>query len=194
MSGGFHRAGCCCGGEPDPEPGYDCTYCDTTPKYWTLTLSGITACPDCYNCGDGTSVDSCSVTGLNGTHVLPQVGSGSTSTACKWQLTGIGSWSVKHYNDTTCSTGVVTVSGNIRITLYRFATKWRLLIEGVGHTASPAYTMFWDEVNETADNECLDIATMTNERICGTCSDENVYGDVYLASGGTATLEAGDLT
>ena len=188
MSGNLLAAGCCC----LPEEGNDCSYCDFTSKYWTVTLSGITACPDCYDCGDGTSIDSCAVTGLNGTHLLTQVGLGAT--ACKWQVTGIGSWSVKHYNDTTCGGGEVTVSGDIRITLYRFATKWRLLIEGVGHSKSPAYTMFWDEVNETADQACLDIPAMTNERICGTCSDENVSGDVYLASGGAATFEAGDQT
>ena len=191
MSGNLLIAGCCC---TEIEEGYDCEHCDVTPKYWTVTLSGITACAGCDDCGDGSSVDSYTVSGLNGTHVLTQVGSESSSTACKWQLAGVGSWSVKHYNDTTCGSGEVVVSGDMRITLYRWATKWRLLVEGVGHTKSPAYTMFWDEVNETVDDECLDIATMTNERICGTCSDENVYGDVYLASGGTATFETGDQT
>ena len=192
MSGNILMAGCCCGDDDEIEEGYGCVYCEVTPKYWTVTLSGITACPNCMNCGDGTSVDSCTVSGLNGVHVLTQVGSASSSTACKWQLTGVGSWSAKHYNDTACGVGEVSVSGDMRITLYRFETKWRLLVEGVGHSKSPAYTMFWDEVDETVDDACLDIAAMTNERICGTCSDENVYGDVYVASGGSATLEAGD--
>ena len=69
-----------------------------------------------------------------------------------------------------------------------------MLVEGVGHSKSPTYSMFWDEVNESVDDDCLDIDTMTNERICGTCSDENVYGDVYLASGGSASLDPGDQT
>ena len=190
MSGNLLITGCCCGEEI--EEGYGCSYCDSTPKHWTVTLSGITACSGCMNCGDGTSVDSCAVSGLNGTHVLTQVGSASSSTACKWQVSGVGSWSAKHYDDGACGTGEASVSGDMRITLYRFETKWRLLVEGVGHSKSPAYSMFWDEVDETVDDECLEIGVMTNGLICGTCSDENVSGEVYVASGGTATLEAGD--
>jgi hypothetical protein len=189
VSGNILIAGCCC---TEIEEGYGCGYCEVTPKYWTVTLSGVTACGACDNCGDGSSVDSYAVSGLNGTHVLTQVGSGSESTACKWQVTGVGSWSVRHYDDTTCGAGGAGVSGDMRITLYRFETKWRLLVEGVGHSNSPTYSMFWDEVNETVDDACLDIATMTNERTCGVCSDDVVYGEVYAASGGTATLEAGD--
>jgi hypothetical protein len=190
VSGNLLITGCCCGSEI--EEGYGCTYCDSTPKHWTVTLSGIGACSGCMNCGDGTSVDSCQVGGLNGTHVLTQVGSASSSTACKWQVSGVGSWSAKHYNDGACGAGEMSVSGDMRITLYRFETKWRLLVEGVGHGKSPAYSMFWDEVDETVDDECLEIGVMTNGLICGTCSDENVSGEVFVASGGTATLEAGD--
>jgi len=184
---GFHRGGCCC----IEEAAADCEHCDFTPKYWTVTFSGVTACSGCDDCGDGTSCKDYAISGVNAVHVLEQ----HEQYACVWRKRDFGSWSVDHYSGTVCGTLKMAASGTLEVSLTRLAGKWRLVVEAYpGHGFSPSYRAFWTEVDESQDDDCLNVAAMTNDFACGTCSDPVVSGEVNLASGGTATLEAGDQT
>jgi len=127
------------------------------------------------------------ISGVNGTHVLEQY----ELNACVWRKQDFGAWAVNHYSDTACGTLETAADGTLTMSLIRTAGKWTFSIEAYQPGTSPAYWVFTDE---SADGDCLNVAAMTNERTCGACCDPAVAGDVHLASGGTATFEAGDQT
>jgi len=187
VSGILLPAGCCC-----IERGYDCGYCDFTPKYWTVTLSGIesSACTSCTNCsGASESFKDVSLSNLDGVHLLTQIGSGAN--ACLWAKENFGSWSYKgHGLAANCAGDVTNRSGSFSIYLRRTELIWELAVCLID-TLFSGRQAFYDSVAETADDDCLNIAAMANSLSCW-CGTSEVYA--HIADGGAATFEPGDRT
>jgi hypothetical protein len=169
---------CCCA----IEYGVDCTHCEAgrTPKYWTVTLSSVSPCTACVATGAYSSFKTTGLT-INGTFLLTQV------STCVWRCTG-GSFTAERYSDTTCGTKTNDITGSLRMTLTREAGGWVFRI--TGDFFDEAFFVFFEATSsETSDDDCLNIAAMSNTTTCGFAG-----GWLYSASGGTATFDAGDQT
>ncbi len=192
-------AGCCC-----VELGDDCHNCaeGTTPKYWTVTVSGVSVCTGCLNEVDGEarSINGMAFDSVNGIFLLTQ----TDPNDCIWASDTIGSWSVdEHFGGINCPGVTGGKSGDIvQAYLQRYATKWVFRI--MDTTTYDFYEMyaFTCEVAETEDDDCNDI-NLGEAINNGTWSptdwqcryDLTLSGGTFgIGEGGTATFEVGDQT
>lgn len=179
--------GCCCG----PEPGDDCAYCEFTPKYWTVTLSGVEpGCSECFESitSPGVWGKVLEMTGLDGVHLLTQ----KFGDPCVWEKLIFGTWEVGIYNsEANCDADnpSITRGHEFSIRLTRTEAGWTLVV-GIPDVESADRGAFEDFVAEDADDNCTTIATMTNEVVC----DVGVTFITFISDSGNATFEVGDQT
>jgi hypothetical protein len=194
---------CCCG----PEPGEDCEFCDSTPKYWTVTLSGFddSICDDCYLVDDDPT-ESWKMSSifvppleLDGVYRLFQ---GATSdpwtrdNPCRWKSELLTVFSQSRvFFDTTDCTGSHELGTNYlwHMFLERTEAGWEAWITA-GSSSTPlniTIRCFHGQSVETEDGNCLSIAPMENLDTTCTWSSS---GQQILCIGGTITFEAGDQT
>jgi len=194
-------SGCCCGEEEAPS---NCTNCDWTPKYFTVTLSGVEAslCTGCYP-NTGSSGGNFAVGGIDGIHLLTQGSvlepSAAHSQYCLWVLPAVGSYSYDWWGGAGCvGAPWISRSGDCGMFLRRTASGWQFQIGSVW--AATAWmdlplstpwdrTIFNDTVTEPDADDCLTVPNMSNDLICA-------GGGIpwHLCNGGIATFDAGDQT
>ncbi len=167
----------------------DCEFCTggQTPKYFTVTLSGIDAgvYVGCLECFIATSFNDTSVA-IDGVHLLTETGVDPHS--CRWSAT-VGSWSWTLWsNEIDCTGFSIAQSGTCKIFLTRTEAGWELAI---GINSFFPENIFTDTVAETGDDDCINVAAMANQNGAPFCEG----GEYDIVSDtGSATFEAGDQT
>ena len=192
MSGILLPAGCCC---DQPEPGDDCEFCDGTPKYWTVTISGVDdgLCDDCgLRTGEIDKSWKMIEVVIDGVYLLTQTGD-----PCIWAtpaMVGVGTSQAQLWTDSDDCTGSNTGFSNhtLGIALTRTEAGWEMYIGQRGSPLpNPDERVFIGASAEASDDDCDTIAAMSNDD--DTC-EYAVTGTKVMSLAGTATFEAGDQT
>lgn len=170
---------CCCKGcTPTANP--ECANCtDVTPASYTVTLSGLQVCTDCFYSIAADAfviVNTSTTTTLNASHTLTHI-----SGSCQWSKSFPLGYEFDQYSDGACTSFVGAGSAAMSVSLIKIASdEWRLSVGALGDT------LFTATFTGNGAGICSSLPSSTNEIVLADCDDDGT--GVY---GGAATITCG---
>lgn len=163
------------------EYGNDCGVCDAgkTPKYVTVTFSGVSICTDCFN-DDSSSGKVISYPVINKSFVVQQY----FGEACRWFSHGFDLLEWDTYPEKNCQGNKTSHSESIFIDVRYSSGIWHVMF-GYFYLGNPRGLFYGTQA--TPDSGCVGFDKILNLFTCN-------ISDIKLGYGGICMIQEGDQT